>query len=94
MVMPTADVRDLDDRAAGGRLRRPRHGRILVQGKMWAPLMIIGQEECERASQGPLIPHDDVIETLAPQGADQALDERILPRSAGRDQDLLGAKTL
>ena len=71
MVMQTADVRDLDDRAAGERLRRPRHGRILVQGKMWAPLMIIGQEECERASKGPLIPHDDVIETLSPQGPDQ-----------------------
>ena len=68
VVLQTADVRDLDNRAAGWRLRRPRHGRILVQGKMGAPLVIIGQEEFERASKGPLIPHEEVIETLPPGG--------------------------
>ena len=74
-------------------MRRPRHGRILVQGKMWAPLMMIGQEEFKRASKGPFIPHDDVIETLPPQVPEQVLDERILPRNARHDHDLLSAKT-
>ena len=64
MVMEAADVGNLNNRAAGWRLCGPRHRRILVQGKMWAPLVIIGQEESERASKGLLIPHDDMIETL------------------------------
>ena len=84
MVMQAADVWYLNDGAAGWRLCGPRHRCILVQGKMWAPLVIIGQEESERASKGLLIPHDDMIETLAPQGTNQAFDVRILPRGAGR----------
>ena len=77
MVMDPADVRYLDDRAAGWRLYRPCDRRILVQGEMRPPLVIISQEELEGASEGSLIPHDHVIETLSPQGPDQALDERI-----------------
>ena len=42
MVMDPADVRHLDDRAAGGRLYRPCDRRILVQGEMRPPLVIIG----------------------------------------------------
>ena len=94
MVMDPADVRHLDDRAAGWRLYRPYDRRILIQGEMRPPLVIIGQEELECASEGSLIPHDHVIETLSPQGADQALDERILPRAARRGHHFLGAKTL
>jgi len=42
MVMDPADVRHLDDRAAGWRLHRPCARRILVQGEMRPPLVIIG----------------------------------------------------
>ena len=82
VVLEAAEVGDLNDRTAGWRLCGPRDRRILVQREVSAPFVIIGQEEFERASKRPLIPHDDVIETLAPQGADQALDERILVRPA------------
>jgi hypothetical protein len=51
---------------------------------MGPPLVIIGQEELEGASEGSLIPHDHVIETPSPQGPDQTRDERILPSAAGR----------
>ena len=85
---------NLDDRAAGRRLSNPWNGRVLVQGEVRTPLVIKGQETSERSSKRPLIPHGDVIETLPPQGSNQALDERILPRSAGRDHDLLDANTL
>ena len=71
MVMEPAEVWDLHDRAAGWLLRRPRGRRILVQGEVSAPLVIIIQETPEGASKGPLIPHDDMVETLAPQGPDQ-----------------------
>ena len=94
MVMDPADVRHLDDRAAGWRLCCPCDRRILVQGEMRPPLMIIGQEEPEGASEGALIPDDHVIETLSPQGPDQALDEGILSGTARRGHDFLGANTL
>ena len=94
MVLEAAEVRDLNDRTAGWRLCGPRDRRILVEREVSTPLVVVIEEAAKRASQGPLIPHDDVIETLAPQGTNQAFDVRILPRGAGRDQDRLGAKTL
>ena len=94
MVMKAADVGDLNNRAAGWRLCGPRDRRILVQREVGAPLVIVIQEKSKRASKRPLIPHDDMIETLVPEGPDQALDVRILPRGTGRDQDFLRAKTL
>jgi hypothetical protein len=83
VVMEAADVWDLNDRAAGWRLCSPRDGGILGQGEVRPPLVIIGQEASEGASKGPLIPHDDMIETLSPQGADQALDKRICQGERG-----------
>jgi len=38
------------------------------------------------ASQRALVPHDDVIEALAPEGADHACNEWILPGTARRYQ--------
>ena len=89
MVLQAADVWYLNDRAAGWRLCSPRDRRIFVQREVRAPLVIIGEEKSKRASQGLFIPDDDVIETLPPQGANQALHERILPRRPRRDQDFL-----
>ena len=63
MVLQTADMGDLNDRTAGWRLRSPRDRRILVQREVRAALVIIVQEESERATKGPLIPDDDMIET-------------------------------
>src|SRR6516165_5825605 len=93
MGMQAAHVWHLKNRAAGWRLCSPRDRRILVQREVSAPLVIIGEEKSKRASQGLFIPDDDVIETLPPQGANQALHERVLPRSPRCDQDLLRAKT-
>ena len=94
MVLEAADVGDLKDRAAVWRLCGPWDRRILVQRKVSAPFVIVIDEKSKRASKRPLIPHDDVIKTLPPQGSDQALHERILPRRSGRDQDFLRAETL
>ena len=92
MVLEAVDVGHLNDPAAGWRLYSPWDRRILVQRKVRAPLVIVIQEESKRASQGPLIPDDDVIKTLSPEGPDQPLHEGILPRRARRDQDFLRAK--
>ena len=94
MVMQPAEMRDLNDRAAGWRLLGAWEGRVLVQGEVRTPFVVIGQEVSEDASKGTFIPHDHVIETLAPQGPDQALHIRILPRGEGRDHELLATETL
>ena len=94
MVRQPAEVRDLNDRAAGWRLRGAWDGRVLVQGEVKTPFVVISQEVFEGASKGPLIPHDNVVETFSPQGPDQALHELILTRTVQRDQNFLGAETL
>ena len=70
MVLQTADVWDLDDHAGGWRLYSSWDGRILTQGEMRPPAMIVVEEEPKGASKGALIQHDDMIETLSPQRAD------------------------
>jgi hypothetical protein len=77
VVMQTADVWDLDDRAASWRLGGPRDGSILVQREVSAPLMIVAEVVLQVAVQRALVPHDDVIEALASEGADHAFNERI-----------------
>ena len=60
-MVQAADVRDLDDRAAGRRLDRPRKGRILVQREVSAPLVIVGEVLLEVAAQRPLVPRIRVL---------------------------------
>jgi hypothetical protein len=94
MVMQTADVWDLDNRATRWRLDRPRDGRILVQGEIRAPRVIVSEVALEVAVQRALVPHDDVIEALAPKRADHAFNERILPGRTSRRQHFLDAHLL
>ena len=94
MVMQTADVWDCDDRAAGWRLGSPRDGSILVQREVSAPLVIVGEVALQVAAQRALVPHDDVIEALAPEGSDHAFNERILPRTTRRRQHVFDAHVL
>ena len=94
MVLQAVDVGDLNDGAGSWALCGPWDRRILVQREMSAPVMVVIEEQSKHAPERPLIPHDDVIKTLAPQGSDQALHERILPRRPWRDQEFLRAETL
>ena len=77
--MQPADVWDLEDRTDGWRLHGPRNGRIFVQGEVSPPLVIVGEVTLQVAVQRTLVPHDDVVETLASERADHAFHERILP---------------
>ena len=53
MVLQAADVGNLNDRAAGRRLSSPWNRRVLVQGEVRTPLVIISQETSERSSKRP-----------------------------------------
>ncbi len=83
MMVQTADVWDFDDRAAGWRLGSPRKRSILVEREVSAPVVIIGEVMLEVVVQRALVPHDDMIEALASEGADHAFHERILPGTSG-----------
>ena len=56
-------------------------GRVLLEGEMSTRTMIVENIASEHASQMRLAEDDDVIQTLATQGSDQALRIRILPRT-------------
>src|SRR3989442_9028852 len=84
--MQTADVWDCDDPAAGWWLGSPGDGSILVQREVSPPLVIVNEVALQVAAQRAFVPHDDVIEALASEGADHAFHERILPgRTRGRE---------
>ena len=71
------------------RLDGARRGRILVQGQVRSDPMVILQVELKRSSESPFIPHDDVIQSFPPWGADQTFGEGILPRRSRRNEDVL-----
>ena len=80
VVMQTADVWDLDDRAASQRLRSPRDGSVLVQREMSSPLVIVAEVGRDRPTEAGLVEHDDVVQALAANGSDDPFDVRPLPR--------------
>ena len=79
MMMEPGEVRDCDDLTADWRLGNSRDGRIFVQREVSAPLVVVNEVTLQVAPLGAFVPHDDVIEALAPEGADHALNERMLP---------------
>ena len=79
-VMKAADQGQFDDVALIGRLDGTRFRTILFQRPVRAMSMIIGQVVRESSMQMVLIEHDHVVQTFPTDGADQALDKRILPR--------------
>jgi hypothetical protein len=56
--------------------------------------VIIGEVTLEVVVQRALVPHDDVIEALASEGADHAFHERILPGTPMRRQHVRDAHLL
>jgi hypothetical protein len=94
VVIQTADMWSGDDHAAGWRLGHPREGRILVQREVSAPVVIVGEVPLQVALQRALVQHNDVIEALASEAANQALNERILPGTTRRRQHYFDAHLL
>src|ERR1022692_1934114 len=77
-----------DDVTLAGRFNRARFRRILVQRPVRAMLVIITEVIREPPPQVLLVEHDHVVQTFAAEGADQPLDEGILPGRAWRNKFL------
>ena len=71
VMMQTAEMRHLNDPAARRWLHRPGHGRILVQREVRSPLVVIGEVLFEGSVQRTFVPHDEVVQALAPDGVDR-----------------------
>ena len=69
-----------------------RNRRVPIQALMGSCDVIkLFDELSQQPFKVTLAEHDHMIEHLAPQGADESLDERILPRAAVRSPHLLDA---
>lgn len=88
-MMQTADLREGDDSACGGRLYGPRHRTILAKREMRAALVVVLEVCRQHSAQVTLIEDDDVIKTFAADGADDALDIGVLPWRSRCGDDLL-----
>ena len=87
--MQAADSRNLDHVAKRGRLDGSADRCIFLQRQMRAATFVICEIIPQDPSQSTLIEHDNVIQTFASNGPDQALHVGILPRGSRRSQDLL-----
>jgi hypothetical protein len=79
--METTDFRDRDDwsgrYSAGWTMIR----RVFLEAEMRSGPMVVPDVRGEDAPKMRLVDDDDVVETLASDGSDQAFYERILPRT-------------
>ena len=78
---------ELDHDTQFRRLNRTRFGCVLTQGQMRARLQIIHAVRLQNATQRSLVEHDNMVQALAPDGAHERLDLRILPGGSGGRQD-------
>jgi len=77
-VMQPAGLRDGDDRSEGG--DGPRDRGVLRQTEVGAGVLVVRLVPGEDSSQAALVEHDDVVETFAPNRANDALHVPVLPR--------------
>jgi hypothetical protein len=83
MMQPT-DFGELRDRAQFRRLDRSLVGRILIERKMSSYAVVVREVAGQETAEMVLVEDKDMIQTLAPDGADEPLHEGALPRAVGR----------
>src|SRR5438067_10794612 len=80
-VMQATDFGNLHDPARLGELDGPEVRGILVEREMRASPVIVGEVAGQDAAQVAFAENQNVIQTLAPDRADEPLREGILPRA-------------
>jgi hypothetical protein len=65
---------------------------------MWPISVVVGHEGAQHRQQVVLVKDDQVVETLVPEGPDDAFDDRVRPRRPhgcgdGIDADALGSSS-
>ena len=72
----------------------PHVGRILVEREMSASAVIVREVAGQDAAQVSLAQNEDMVQTLAPDRADEPFREGVLPRAGGRGQDFTDSHAL
>jgi hypothetical protein len=80
-VMQSADLGQRHDSTHWFRLDRSRLGRILAQGEMPSRSVIVIQIRTKDTTQGRFVKHEHVVQALAPNRTNDALD--VGPLSGG-----------
>ena len=90
-MVKATDFANLDDPAEFWLLNWPAMGRILVERQVSACPVVVREVASQGTAEVLFAEDDDVIQTLAPDGADEALGEGVLPRAVRRRQDFTDA---
>lgn len=93
-MVQTADFGELHDPPCRENLDRPEIGCVLVQREVRSRLMVIDEIAGHDAVQVPRVDDEHVIQTLAPDRADEPLRERVLPRALRRREHFVDAHAL
>jgi hypothetical protein len=93
-VVQAPDFRTLYDLAGRGGLDAPEAGCVLVEREVRARLIVVGEVAGQDSAQVSFTEDEDMIQTLPPDRADQALGERILPGAVGRREDFVNPHAL
>ena len=80
--MQSANLRELHDPTQRRRLDRSADGRVLAQRQIRPGSLLVLEVGLEGAPQTSFAQNDHMIQALAPNGPDQALDAGILPTSS------------
>ena len=78
--MQATDFWDGDDSSDAAMLNRAGVGAILIEREMCAGSVVVVDIRGQDAAQMALVEDHDVIQTLAANRTDHALDVRVLPR--------------
>jgi hypothetical protein len=93
-VVQAADFWNLHDLASCGKLDGPGVGCVLVEREVGARLMVIDEVMGQDSAQVSFTQDENMVEALAPDRADQAFRERILPGAVRRREDFADAHAL
>src|SRR6516165_6386295 len=93
-MMQAPDFGNREDHARFRRLDGPSVRGVLVEREVRPSAMIVREVRGQDAAQMPLAEHDEMVEALAPHGADEAFRQWILPGTAGRRENFRDAHAL
>ena len=86
-MMQATDLANLDDPAELRPLDWPCVGCIFVEREMGSGPVIVREVAGQKAAQVAFAQDEDMIQTLAPDRADEPLREGVLPRALRRRED-------
>src|SRR5256712_12907621 len=93
-MMKATDFGNRDDRAEFRRLNWAAVGRILVEREVSTRPVVVREIASQGAAQVPFAEDEYVIQTFAPDGADEPLREGVLPRTVRGREDFTDAQAL